>query len=104
MQVSISSGPVRDLVLMMTGTASSSEKAAALGAWLHVKICPPSVLGELPDIDGRICRYVAIGSGTVAPDASSAAPTVVAALAPVDVEQVTAAVRARSSRRLPPRP
>ena len=54
---------------------------------------PPSVLGELPDIDGRICRYVAIGSGTVAPDASSAAPTVVAALAPVDVEQVTAAVR-----------
>ncbi len=85
-----------DLVLMMTGTASSSEKAAALGAWLHVKMpAPPSVLGELPDIDGRICRYVAIGSGTVAPDASSAAPTVVAALAPVDVEQVTAAVRAK---------
>ena len=87
-----------DLVLMMTGTASSSEKAAALGAWLHVKMpAPPSVLGELPDIDGRICRYVAIGSGTVSPDAAGAVPTVVATPPPVDYEQLADAVRARLS-------
>ena len=52
-----------DLVLMMNGDAEPSAKAGALGAWLHVKMpAPPSVLGELPDVSGKICRYVAIGS------------------------------------------
>lgn len=63
-----------DLVLMMNGKATAEAKSAALGAWLHVKMpAPPSVLGELPDIEGKICRYVAIGSATVAPESVSAA-------------------------------
>lgn len=83
-----------DLVLMMTGTASSSEKAAALGAWLHVKMpAPPSVLGELPDIEGRICRYVAIGSGTVSPDTNTGSSEELEPIPPVDVDALTKAVR-----------
>lgn len=85
-----------DLVLMMNGTASSSEKAAALGAWLHVKMpAPPSVLGELPDVDGKICRYVAIGSGTVAPSADEMPTVDPVEDAQVDIDDVTAAVRQR---------
>ncbi len=87
-----------DLVLMMNGTASSSEKAAALGAWLYIKMpAPPSVLGELPDVDGKTCRYVAIGSGTVSPsiDKQPAAPS--SDVAPVNLDQLAAAVRRRLS-------
>ncbi len=83
-----------DLVLMMNGKATAAEKAAALGAWLHVKMpAPPSVLGELPDIDGKICRYVAIGSSEVSPAASST-PIHAAAGATFDAAAVTFAVAA----------
>lgn len=54
-----------DLVLMMNSDAPVADKADALAAWLHVKMpAPPSVLGELPDVNGKICRYVAIGAAT----------------------------------------
>lgn len=57
-----------DLVLMLTGTESADEQARALSAWLHVKMpAPASVLAQLPDSDGRICRYVALGSTVVSP-------------------------------------
>ena len=85
-----------DLVLMMNGTASSSEKAAALGAWLHIKMpAPPSVLGELPDVDGKICRYVAIGSGTVSPGVDKQPTAPPCEPAPVDLEELAVAVRER---------
>lgn|GEM_PF-1220908 len=51
-----------DLVLIMTGASSQEASADALAAWLHVKMpAPASVLAELPDSQGRICRYVALG-------------------------------------------
>jgi len=55
-----------DLVLIMTGATSPDASADALAAWLHVKIpAPASVLAELPDSEGRICRYVALGCRAV---------------------------------------
>jgi hypothetical protein len=57
-----------DLVLIMTGAASQQASADALAAWLHVKMpAPASVLAELPDSQGRICRYVALGCRAVDP-------------------------------------
>jgi len=81
-----------DLVLMMNGDAEPSAKAGALGAWLHVKMpAPPSVLGELPDVAGKICRYVAIGSKSLgdvdAVGVESAQPAAIA-----DAATVTPAV------------
>lgn len=83
-----------DLVLMMNGKATAEAKAAALGAWLHVKMpAPPSVLGELPDVEGKICRYVAIGSATVNPAAPSVTETSVEELT-IDEPATVSAVRA----------
>jgi hypothetical protein len=60
-----------DLVLVMTGSNSPEEQADALSAWLHVKMpAPASVLADLPDSRGRICRYV--GLGCVAVDVGQA--------------------------------
>lgn len=57
-----------DVVLTLTGAPGIDAQAAALGAWLHIKMpAPASVLGELPDAQGRICRYVALGSAVVLP-------------------------------------
>ncbi len=57
-----------DLVLVMTGSKSPQDQAQALASWLHVKMpAPASVLAELPDSQGRICRYVALGCRTVEP-------------------------------------
>lgn len=82
-----------DLVLMMNGPATQTAKTTALGAWLHVKMpAPPSVLGELPDIDGKICRYVAIGSQTVSPATPDPVPSTVVAPT-VDSEALTAVVQ-----------
>lgn len=81
-----------DVVLALMGAPSAAEQASALGAWLHVKMpAPASVLGELPDSQGRICRYVAMGSTTVeSPTADGQDPS---ALPSVDVEAVTLVVQ-----------
>ncbi len=51
-----------DLVLTLSGAPDAQAQADALAAWLAVKMpAPASVLGELPDTAGRICRYVALG-------------------------------------------
>ncbi len=72
-----------DVVLMLTSAPSVSEQAAALAAWLRVKVpSPGSVLGELPDASGRTCRYVAVGrAAAIAPvvDQSAVQPDVAAA-------------------------
>lgn len=80
-----------DLVLVMTGSNSPEEQADALAAWLHVKMpAPASVLADLPDSRGRICRYV--GLGCVAVDVGQAPSYVSTTLATFDyacaVEQI----------------
>ncbi|MEI6622709.1 MAG: hypothetical protein WCP28_12465 [Actinomycetes bacterium] len=81
-----------DIVLVLMGAPSAADQADALGAWLHVKMpAPASVLGELPDSQGRICRYVAVGStGIEIPEADSAIP---ADLPAPDAEAITHDVR-----------
>lgn len=65
-------GAACDAVLVLTSVPSASSAAAALSAWLTVKIpAPAGVLGQLPDVSGRTCRYVALGMETV--DAQSLA-------------------------------
>lgn len=55
-----------DVVLMLSGAPKPGDAAAALGAWLHVKVpAPPSVLAQLPDSEGRVCRYVAVGAAQI---------------------------------------
>lgn len=75
-----------DLVLMLTGARTAEGTAGALSAWLKVKMpAPASVLAELPDSQGRVCRYVALGcTEVVAPPADEAA----AADASIDFELV----------------
>lgn len=80
-----------DLVLVMTGSNSPEEQADALAAWLHVKMpAPASVLADLPDSQGRICRYVGLGS--LAVDVRQAPSCVSTTLATFDyacaVEQI----------------
>lgn len=56
-----------DAVLMLTHVPGPEQAARALLAWLTVKLpAPASVLGQMPDAAGRICRYVALGSELVA--------------------------------------
>lgn len=82
-----------DVVLALMGAPSAGEQASALGAWLHVKMpAPASVLGELPDSQGRICRYVAMGSTTVETPTTDGQDQ--GALPNVDVEAITLAVQA----------
>lgn len=51
-----------DAVLMLTHVPNPEQAARALLAWLTVKLpAPASVLGQMPDAAGRICRYVALG-------------------------------------------
>ncbi|MGV1036799.1 MAG: hypothetical protein ACOYD0_07195 [Candidatus Nanopelagicales bacterium] len=55
-----------DLALVTIGAPSVSAATQALGAWVQIKApAPASVLGELPDAQGRICRYVALGAQSV---------------------------------------
>lgn len=57
-----------DAVLMLTHVPSPERAAQTLLAWLTVKLpAPASVLGQLPDASGRICRYVALGYEQVSP-------------------------------------
>lgn len=80
-----------DLVLTVVGAPSAADQAGALGAWLHVKMpAPASVLGELPDSEGRVCRYVALGTAAV--EAPSPASSGTAELADVDTARLAAAV------------
>lgn len=60
-----------DAVLMLTHAPSPEQAAQTLLAWLTVKLpAPASVLGQLPDASGRICRYVALGYEQVSPVAA----------------------------------
>lgn len=63
-----------DLALVTIGAPSVAAAAQALGAWVQIKApAPASVLGELPDAQGRICRYVALGAQSVESVASASA-------------------------------
>ncbi|MEI8083247.1 MAG: hypothetical protein WCI74_15525 [Actinomycetes bacterium] len=81
-----------DVVLVLMGAPSAADQADALGAWLHVKMpAPSSVLGELPDSQGRICRYVAVGStGIEIPDSDADLPDDLPA---PDEEAITRGIR-----------
>lgn len=56
-----------DAVLVLTAAPSPEVAADALLSWVTVKLpAPPSVLGQLPDTQGQICRYVALGLAGIA--------------------------------------
>jgi len=90
-----------DLALITIGAPSVSAAAQALGAWVQIKApAPASVLGELPDAQGRICRYVAIGAQSVEPAGEAVAA--IDSTAPVtdpEVESLAADVQSRLSER-----
>lgn len=90
-----------DVVLALMGAPSPGEQAGALGAWLHVKMpAPASVLGELPDSQGRTCRYVALGSANVeAPRPRATREGELAADPDVDVVAVAARLSAEIAQR-----
>ena len=96
-QLSAAGQPSCDLVLMLNSSATTSGKqiADALAAWLKIKMpAPASVLAELPDSEGRICRYVALGCATVTAtaDACDLAPSETPEF---DLAAVQVAVRAQ---------
>lgn len=93
-QLTSSGQGAADLVLMLNSAVPAAQ-ADALAAWLKIKMpAPASVLAELPDSEGRICRYVALGCETVTATAGTYEPSVTQT-PEFDLASVQASVRAQ---------